>query len=341
MTLLIWTGIFICLSQSAMFSGLTIGFFGLSRLRLEVETATRDLKALRILRLRKDSNFLLSTLLWGNVSANVLLTLLTDSVLTGVGAFLFSTFFITIFGEIMPQAYLSRYALRIGAFLVPIVRFYQIILYPAAKPTALVLDALLGKEGIDYFEEDELKMLIKKHVQSESSEISRLEGMGAVNFLAFDDMKISEEGEHVDPESIVDLPESAGLPVFPEFRKSYDDPFLQRIHASEKKWVIITTTGKEPIMVLDADGFLRHAMYEKDLPSPYKYCHRPIIVKYPDMKIGNVIRQLQVHTTHAEDDVIDNDLILYWCDEKKVITGADILGRLLRGLVTLVDNNKM
>jgi hypothetical protein len=31
------------------------------------------------------------------------------------------------------------------------------------------------------------------------------------------------------------------------------------------------------------------------------------------------------------DDVIDHDLILLWADEKRVITGADILGRLLRG----------
>ena len=32
------------------------------------------------------------------------------------------------------------------------------------------------------------------------------------------------------------------------------------------------------------------------------------------------------------DDVIDDDLILIWTDEKRVITGADILGRLLRGI---------
>jgi hypothetical protein len=31
------------------------------------------------------------------------------------------------------------------------------------------------------------------------------------------------------------------------------------------------------------------------------------------------------------DDVIDHDLILLWSDEKRVITGADILGRLMRG----------
>jgi metal transporter CNNM len=33
-----------------------------------------------------------------------------------------------------------------------------------------------------------------------------------------------------------------------------------------------------------------------------------------------------------EDDVIDNDLILVWGEEKRIITGSDILGRLLRGI---------
>jgi hypothetical protein len=33
------------------------------------------------------------------------------------------------------------------------------------------------------------------------------------------------------------------------------------------------------------------------------------------------------------DDVIDDDLILVWApDERRIITGADILGRLLRGI---------
>jgi hypothetical protein len=37
----------------------------------------------------------------------------------------------------------------------------------------------------------------------------------------------------------------------------------------------------------------------------------------------------------SEDDVIiDNDLILVWGDQKRIITGSDLLGRLSRGIVT-------
>jgi hypothetical protein len=50
--------------------------------------------------------------------------------------------------------------------------------------------------------------------------------------------------------------------------------------------------------------------------------------------LGSVIGRMKVKAEHPEDDVIDNDLILVWGDQKRIITGADLLGRLLRGIVT-------
>jgi hypothetical protein len=37
---------------------------------------------------------------------------------------------------------------------------------------------------------------------------------------------------------------------------------------------------------------------------------------------------------HPEDDVIDHDLILAWGTQKRIIAGADLLGRLLREITT-------
>ena len=111
---IVWIGIAFCISQSAMFSGLNLAFFSLSRLQLQVEISQGNEAAERVLAVRQDSNFLLTTILWGNVGINVLLTLLSDSVLAGVAAFAFSTVFITIFGEILPQAYFSRNALSLS-----------------------------------------------------------------------------------------------------------------------------------------------------------------------------------------------------------------------------------
>ena len=203
---LTWIGIVFCISQSAMFSGSNLAFFSLSRLQLEVEAHHGSKGAERILELRKDSNFLLTTILWGNVGINVLLTLLSDSVLAGIFAFLFSTFFITTFGEIFPQAYFSRNALRMAALLSPIIKMYQFLLYPMAKPYALLLDKMLGKEGIEYFREQELITMIKAHIDAEDAEVDEVEGVGALNFLRMDEVKVSEEGEPVDASSIIQLP---------------------------------------------------------------------------------------------------------------------------------------
>ena len=112
MNTLVWLGIGFCVTQSAMFSGLNLAFFSISKLRLEIEEKKNNRHAVKIARLRKDSNFLLTTILWGNVGINVLLTLLSNSVMAGVAAFMFSTFIITFLGEIMPQAYFSRHAMQ-------------------------------------------------------------------------------------------------------------------------------------------------------------------------------------------------------------------------------------
>lgn len=333
MQTLTWIGIVFCISQSAMFSGLNLALFSVTRLSLEVEASTGNNNAKKVLKLRKDSNYLLTTVLWGNVGVNVLLTLLSGSILTGLWAFFFSTFVITICGEIMPQAYFSRNALKMASLLMPIFRIYQIILYPVVKPFAKLLDLWLGQEGIQYFRERSLREVIKRHVEASDVDIDRLEGLGALNFLDIDDLLVRHEGEPVDPKSIIKLSLARGFPVFPEFQRNSSDPFLQEIQASGKKWVIITDESNEPHLILDSDGFLRSALFITKPFQPYAYCHRPIIVKDPHIELGSVILRLRVKPETVGDDVIDNDVILVWGEKKRVITGADILGRLLKGIV--------
>ncbi len=333
MTLFIWIGIFICLSQSAMLSGLNLAFFSISMLRLEIEAEKNNKAALKILDLRRNSNFLLVTILWANVSVNVLLALLSGSVLAGVSAFLFSTVLITIAGEIMPQAYFSRHAMKVASTLSPLIRMYQFILYPVAKPTAMILDKWLGREAILFFEEKELRDLITMHMVSTQTEIDEVEGIGALNFLALDDLPIKYEGEIIDPQSIISLPFENNLPVFPEIHSSSKDPFLGLLQSSGKKWIIITDVQGEPRMVINSDKFLRAALFGASTFNPYWHCHRPIIIKDGHTPLGHILPTLKVHPLHSEDDVVDQDIIVYWGTEKKVITGSDILGRLLRGIV--------
>lgn len=335
-----WFLIFLCLIQSGIFSGLTIGMFGLSRLRLEIEAEAKNENARKVLALRHNSHLLLSTLLWGNVGINVLLALLSDSVLTGASAFVFSTVFITLFGEIAPQAYFTRNSLRLGAALSPLVRFYMFLLYPVAKPSSVILDMWLGKEKMEFFKERSLSIMLKKHIASEKSDIDHLEGLGALNFLSIDDLYIKQEGSVVDPLSIISLPTFNGLVVFPSKEEKEFETLLEKMASSSRKWAIILDETGEPIMAVDSGSFLRDAIYMKENFNPYRYCHHPIVVSDPEEKLGSVLHRLTVYPVNAEDDVIDDDLILYWNrddPEKIIITGSDILGRLLRGIVVRVE----
>jgi metal transporter CNNM len=333
MTTIVWIGIALCIIQSAIFSGLNLAFFTVTKLRLEIEAAKNNKHACRVLALRQDSNFLLVTILWGNVSVNVLLALLSNSLLTGVAAFLFSTVLITLVGEIMPQAYFSRNALKMASLLTPVIRFYQILLFPMAKPTAFILDKWLGTEAITYFKEKDFRKLISMHVYSSETDIDPVEGRGALNFLAIDDLPVTAEGETINPKSIVKMEFKNERPVFPNITPSGSDKFLKLINDSGKKWIIIVDSNGEPRMTLNSDSFLRDALFNYSGFNPYLHCHRPIIVRNKQTRLGEIIPSFKVHPERRDDDVIDEDIILFWDEEKRVITGSDILGRLLRGIV--------
>ncbi len=330
---LTWGGIAICVAHSAMFSGLNLALFSLSRLRLEIEAERGHHGAIHILQLRRDANYLLTTILWGNVAANCLLTLLSDSMLAGVGAFAFSTFGITLLGEIVPQAYFSRHAMRTGAMLAPLLRFYQVVLYPVARPSGKLLDLWLGPEGIGYLRERDLRAVIEKHMEADEADMDREEGLGALNFLDLDDLPLAEEGEPVDPKSVIPLDVHVDLPVFPPFAPTPDDPLVLRIQASGRKWAVLTNLEEEPLLVLDVDAFVRGLFRDGKAFNPYEACHRPIVVQDPRLPIGDVLPRLKVRAEHPDDDVIDHDLVLLWGKTRRIVTGADLLGRLLRGIV--------
>jgi len=330
----IWLGIIGCVVLSGLFSGLNLAVFSLSQLRLQIEADGGDKDAARVLELRKDSNRVLATVIWGNVGTNVFLTLLSDSILAGVGAFVFSTVVITLLCEIAPQAYFSRNALRMTARCLPFLLFWRTALFFVTRPTAALLDWWLGVEGITYLKERDVRSLVARAAAS-GGDIGKLEATGVRNFLDLDDLSVTEEGEPVHAQSVISLPLASGRCVLPKFSSSPDDPFLQRVNASGKKWIIVTDPGGEPVFVLDSHHFLRDALF--DLPGRYQGAcwHRPLVVRDMQTRLGEVIGQLKVVPERPDDDVIDNDLILVWGAQRRIITGSDLLGRLLRGIATV------
>jgi metal transporter CNNM len=333
MQLIIWLGIVVTVAHAAMFSGLNLAVFSLSRLRLEIEAGAGNAGAVAVRELRRDSNFTLATILWGGVATDVLITLLSKSVLNGVLAFLFSTVVITCLCEIAPQAYFSRHALRMAARLAPALRVYGMVLYPVSRPTALLLDLWLGREPTRYLRERDFRALIAQHVKAPGQpEVSAVEGTGAVNFLELDDIPIANEGEELDPRSVLTLPARGNEPVFPAFARSPEDPFLRHVHQADKKWVIVADPSGTPCLALNAHRFLRDALFAATAPDPRRYAHRPVLTRDPRTPLGDLVCLLPVRPRTEQDDVVDDDVILLWGEQKRIVTGADLLGRLLRGI---------
>jgi metal transporter CNNM len=98
-----------------------------------------------------------------------------------------------------------------AALFTPLMRFYQLLLWPVARPTAWMLDRWLGGEAIPFFRERDLHQLIRLHMESSETEIDRVEGRGAMNFLTLDDVPLGREGER---------------PLFPPIHRHRHDPFL-------------------------------------------------------------------------------------------------------------------
>ncbi|NCF94624.1 MAG: DUF21 domain-containing protein, partial [Verrucomicrobiaceae bacterium] len=313
-------------------------------LRLEAVAEQGNEGARRILDLRRDSNFLLCTILWGNVAVNVALTLLLKAVFGAEGAlmaFAFSTVGITFFGEIIPQAYFSRHVLNVASRLAPIIRIYQFLLYPLAKPSAFILDTWIGKEGPNYMRERDIEIILHKHINEVDSEIGETEGQGALNFLDLDDRKVISEGQEIDPDTIHAFPVKLDLPILPQYGEDASDEFIEELKKNDKKWRIIVdeATGL-PLLVLEAEAYVYSIFSEDDDLDIYEDCHRPIIVTDPSVTLDKVLDQLQVDAEHRDDLVVDDDVILFWSESsKRIITGADILGRLLKGIVrqTITD----
>jgi len=322
---LIWIGIAACLSQSAALSGLNLAVFSLSRLRMETAAAGGDADAARVLALRRDANLTLVTILWGNVSVNVLLTLLAESVLAGIAAFAFSTVAITFLGEIVPQAWFTRNALWIASRLSPLLRAYRFALWPIAKPTAKLLDWWIGPEAIGWLREHELRDLLEHHATHADTDVGRIEAIGAVNFLALDDIAVGDEGEQVDPRSTVRLPFDGAKPRMPPLGLAADTPFLRQLAESGRKWAVLCDEAGEPRLVANVPAMLRDGRCDFA-----RHCHRPLIVRDPRTPLGRVLSRLTVEPESPSDDVIDKDLVLVWADGvRRIITGSDLLGRLL------------
>ncbi|CAL1679730.1 unnamed protein product [Lasius platythorax] len=174
--------ILVCLSFSALFSGLNLGLMAIDRteLKILVNTGTETEKkyARTIQPVRNHGNYLLCSILFSNVLVNSVFTIMLDELTSGIVAIICSTLAIVIFGEISPQAFCSRHGLFVGAKTIYLTKLTMLITFPLSYPISKLLDVILGEEIGNVYNRERLKELVK--VTNEYNDLEKDE----VNIIA-------------------------------------------------------------------------------------------------------------------------------------------------------------
>lgn len=205
-----WIVLVVLTSLSGIFSGLNLGLMSLTVEDLNIIIRSSSVPkqiahAHKILPLRRRGNLLLCTLLIGNTVVNVMLSVLTDPIWTfmfgsntlgTVLSLALPSALIVVIGEIIPQSVCSRYALSIGARMVPLTYCFVVLTAPFSVPISLLLDKLLGDEISGVFTRQGLLELVKLNVESsehaKASGLTKADGRLLGGALTFKEKAVAE-----------------------------------------------------------------------------------------------------------------------------------------------------
>mmetsp|Transcript_24166 Transcript_24166/g.37134 ORF Transcript_24166/g.37134 Transcript_24166/m.37134 type:complete len:217 (+) Transcript_24166:324-974(+) len=80
---------------------------------------------------------------------------------SGLTGLIVSTAIITLFGEIIPQAVCSRYALFVGAHSTWFIYIFMFVTFPISFPISAILDAVLGEEVGNILSKNQMKRMFE------------------------------------------------------------------------------------------------------------------------------------------------------------------------------------
>jgi metal transporter CNNM len=309
----------ICLTLSAIFSGLTLGLMSLDLMGLQIviesgtrkEASEQERKdgqlAQKILPFRKRGNLLLCTLLLGNVAVNCILSILMADLTSGLAGFLISTLSIVIFGEIVPQSVCSRHPLYIGSSLIPIVYIFVIFTFILSYPMSLLLDAALGEDMGTVYNRNQIKGMLSMYSKMKETDMGHEETTtmaGVVDFqakqvgdcmTAIQDVFMIDIDDHLNFDLILRIFQSghSRIPVY-QMNPNHANSF----HPKE---VIGLLFAKELVLVDPEDCLpvrtICHHWFGRDVP-----------IFYSDSKLTTVMNEFKSGRSHMAlvKEVVDN-----------------------------------
>lgn len=161
----------ICVLLAAVCSGLNVSIMSLSESDLKRKASLGNIDAKRVLPLRRNSHLTLPSILFINVAAVAASSLVLESYFGGLIAGIATTILMVIFGEVVPQALFTRFALKFCSIFTPLMWLMVVITYPLSKPLQILLDHAIGREGHRLHSRDELGLIVNEHLGARASEL--------------------------------------------------------------------------------------------------------------------------------------------------------------------------
>ncbi|RWS25879.1 metal transporter CNNM4-like protein [Leptotrombidium deliense] len=285
--------ILLMLTLSGLFSGLNLGLMALDKNELQVisRCGTEDEKrhALAIEPVRKRGNYLLCTLLLGNVLVNSTLTILLDDLTSGIIAVIGSTLSIVIFGEIIPQAICSRHGLAVGARTIYLTYLFMVVTFPLSYPISKILDRMLGDEIGNVYDRERLMEYIKvtkTYNKLEEDEVNIISGALALKTRTVGEVMTRLEDVFMLPESaVLDFQtvseiQRQGYSRIPVYRNNERRDIIALLHAKDLAFVDPDDIPPTPL---------------KTLIDYYKH---PLIHTFEDETLNNVLNHFKQGKSH-------------------------------------------
>jgi metal transporter CNNM len=269
----------------AIFSGLNIGLMMVRPAELKRKAAHGDKLAEQLYRYRKDGTYLIVCVLLGNVAVISTLTLLLESVSTGIIAGITTTLLVTVFAEIVPQTIFVRRGYKFSRHFFWLLDIIFVAFWPLARPLTIILNRVLGEELPTIFTREEISHLVDEHAKEHSrhSGIDIDESRIVRGALAYGRVEAREVMTPLNEVTHIESDEELDIPLLIRLKK----------HGHSRFPVLDNTTG-EYVGIL----YMKDLLAE-ELPQPVRHLYRDRIFDVPhDAPLDTVLSRFIQTKSH-------------------------------------------